>query len=140
MELEEDDEIEAFADDIRLEIFGFPIEELQDNANKELAELTLWVSNNKLEINETKTECVLFTKNLKNNKPKIFLNNKELSISNSFKHLGLITDSRLSWRRHANYLKAKATQLTMNLLSFVKQKFGLNSKAPKSSTKELFCL
>ncbi len=45
------------------------------------------VYENKLEFNPSKTVTVVFTKNMKYSKPKIYLNTTELKISNSMLYL-----------------------------------------------------
>jgi ribonuclease HI len=129
IEMKESDQIIGFADDTRLDFFAQTIEDLERQANQALAKLCIWAKNSKICFNSSKTVCVLFTKNIKYNSPKIFLNNKQLEISKNVKYLGVYFDSKLSWKPHANYIKAKATQTTMNLLSFAEQKFGLNINA-----------
>ncbi len=71
----------------------------------------------------------MFTKNLKYVKPVISFCGKTLKIENSFKHLGITIDSRLTFREQANQVSRKATQLVNKLLSFAKNEFGLNHKA-----------
>jgi ribonuclease HI len=125
----EDEFLEKFADDTILELFAFTTVDIEAKANQALAKVQKWAESNKLEYNAQKTACVLFTNKLNYIKPKVYLNGENLSVSTSFKHLGLYFDSKLRWTVHAHYLKTKASQVIMNLLSFAKLKYGLNSKA-----------
>jgi hypothetical protein len=120
---------EAFADDTRVMIFAQTIQELEIKANKAIEELVSWANENKLKFNPLKTECVLFTRKLKYNQPKVFLHNQQLKISTTFKHLGIYIDSKLRWKTHANYITSKAQQLIMKLISFAKNKYGLSCRA-----------
>jgi ribonuclease HI len=111
------------------------IEESEANANNLLQKLSDWAIINKLDFNAEKTTCVLFTNKLKYKEPEIFLQNKKLKFSSSFKHLGVYLDSKLKFNIHANYVKSKASQLIINLISFAKCKFDLNSKALETINK-----
>jgi hypothetical protein len=91
--------------------------------------LSQWAENYKLEFNTSKTTAVLFTKNLKYIEPKIKLNYQELKLSNSFKYLGVIIDKKLNWKEHIFSVKTRAQQLTKQLMSFAKNKFGLNARS-----------
>jgi len=56
-------------------------------------------------------------------------NGQQLPLKNSFKHLGIIVDSKLTFKEHANYLLTKVSKLINNLLRFAKIEYGLNAKA-----------
>jgi hypothetical protein len=94
-----------------------------------LKEIAIWADNNKLIFNVDKTNCVLFTNNQKYDSPNIEFKGQKLVLKDKLKHLGVIFDSKLSWRSHANYVKQKAEKFINNLLRFGGVKFGLNSRA-----------
>jgi hypothetical protein len=125
----EDCVIECFADDTIAMIFAQNSDELERKVNNKLCQLMDWSKSNKLRFNVSKTNCTLFTKKLKFRKPYIVFDNQKLELVSHFKHLGVIIDSKLTWRPHVNYIKAKALQLTNNLLRFAKSKYGIGSKA-----------
>jgi hypothetical protein len=122
-------DIISFADDTIIQIWAKTIADLESKANSTLEEIVRWAKDNKLKFNETKTVCVLYTRNLKFSQPRIFLNGHQLKISQSFKYLGIIIDSKLSWRSHVNYITNKANQLIMELIKFAKNQFGLNGRS-----------
>jgi hypothetical protein len=126
---QEDENLERFADDTILEFYAFTIADIEEKANQALIKVQQWAEINKLEFNAQKTACVLFTNKLNYAEPDIYLKDQRLNLSSSFKHLGLYVDSKLRWNVHANYLKTKASQVIMNLLSFAKLKYGLSGKA-----------
>jgi len=126
---EAEEDIEGFADDTTLEVYAETIDELETRANHLLQKLNDWAHINKLDFNADKTTCVLFTNKLKYRVPELYLQNKKLKFSSSFKHLGVYLDSKLKFNIHANYVKSKASQLIMNLISIAKRSFGLNTKA-----------
>ena len=87
-----------YIDDIPLsqEIFS-PTPTIQSNINL----ITLWISshhltiNSKKQINDHLTQVFFF-----NHPPSFFLNISQLECVNSFKHLGVIITSALSWSFH----------------------------------------
>jgi hypothetical protein len=121
--------IDAFADDTLIKIYGNSTVEIELLANSILQKVESYAKHNKLIFNAQKTQCVLFTKNLKYQKPVIMFNGQQLPLKNSFKHLGIIVDSKLTFKEHANYLLAKVSELINNLLRFAKIEYGLNAEA-----------
>ena len=73
--------------------------------NKILKHLDIWLSLNKLTINLSKTNYLIFN----NNKAKvsIILNNIVIIQKNSIKLLGVIIDSNMNWKLHTNMVKSK---------------------------------
>ncbi len=124
-----DCEVECFADDTIIKIFAKTSEELELRVNNKLQELNEWSIANKLTFNISKTNCALFTRNLKFKKPEIVFDGQKLSITTTFKHLGVMIDSKLTWRAHCNYVKSKVMRFTNNLLRFAKTNYGLDSRA-----------
>jgi hypothetical protein len=61
----------GFADDTIVKIRSNTIEDLELKANNAVKILSDWAKRSKLSFNASKTKCVLFTKRLKYNKPKI---------------------------------------------------------------------
>ena len=125
----EDIIIESFADDTIIKIFADNITELEMKANSILEKVVTFATNNKLIFNVTKTKCVLFTRKLKYDQPVITFDGQHLPLVNQFKHLGVIIDSKLTWRPHSTYIRGKVLKVTNYLLRFAKNKFGLNSDA-----------
>jgi len=93
-------QIIGFADDTLLMFSAQTIEELQIIANSKLNEISNWGTANKLNFNLSKTKCLLFTRRLKYNNPRIEFSGKVLELSNNFEYLGLTIDTKLTWRSH----------------------------------------
>jgi ribonuclease HI len=127
--LPEETRIEAFADDIIIRAFGNTIEEIENKSETALKRINEWAKENKLKFNPNKTQALLCTKKLKYRQPKIKIEEHILENVKHIKHLGIIIDSKLSWRKHTEYISTKGRLLTNNLIRFAKQKFGLNQKA-----------
>ncbi len=129
-DLSEDNiKIIGFADDTLIMIESQNIQDLEIKANNKLQQISEWGRNNKLTFNVDKTACILFTKRLKYNSPKIKFEEKELNLVKRFKYLGLIIDNKLSWRSHAQYIQSKVSTFINRLLIYAKNNYGLDSKA-----------
>jgi hypothetical protein len=121
--------LQGFADDLILIVYAKSIEELQQITNEKLEKIKIWAKNNKITFNVEKTNCVLFTRKLRYYEPIITFDGQRLKLVKSFKYLGLIIDSKLSWREHTIYVRNKVNQFLNKLLQFSKNKFGLNTRA-----------
>ncbi len=119
----------GFADDTNLMVYADSVEELEIIVNQKLQQIEVWAEENKLSFNANKTQCLFVTKNIKRRDPRLYLKGRELQLRKSIKYLGVIIDSQLSFKEHNNYLKTKTTQICHKLLSFAKNKFGIDSKA-----------
>ena len=97
-----------FADDTNLFISGKNINYLEQTINTELDSRTLWLKANKLSLNITKTQFMMFS-GFKNTKPSIDLKTEGESISETVKSkfLGVIIDNKLFWKDHIAYISGK---------------------------------
>ena len=75
--------------------------------NVELRKISDWAQNNKLKFNEHKSKVMLMSrrKRKENKEIEIYLNNKKLEQVNSIKYLGIIFDSKITFREHVNYVE-----------------------------------
>ena len=83
--------------------------DLQHSANK----LIEWTNNNHMIVNETKTKEMLIhfgTKSSQNTVPCISINGKEIERIESFKLLGVVISSDLSWQPHVDFILKKAAK------------------------------
>ena len=90
--------IHHFADDTNL---LFPAEKLgtiESVVNHELKLLSQWFRSNKLSLNETKAELIIFRFQRKNlpREPDIRINNYKLKLYSHVKYLGILSDEVLS--------------------------------------------
>ena len=91
-----------FADDTNIYYEDVSLQILEKKINKELRNLYLWLSVNRLSLNIDKTNFVIFhpfNKPLKCNVT-IKINNKSICEKKSIKYLGVLIDSTLSWKDH----------------------------------------
>ena len=80
--------------------------------NEELCKVSQWLIANKLSLNVSKSNMVLFKTCRKNNGEKISLsiNNEIISEKPHTKYLGMILDSKLSWTQHIQYVNLKLSK------------------------------
>ena len=101
--------VHHFADDTNLLHFSSSIKLLNKQINCDLKHLVNWLNANKISLNISKTELVLF-KPLKkelDHELKIKLNGKKLYPTSSVKYLGVKIDSNLNWKEHMNSIAVK---------------------------------
>jgi hypothetical protein len=66
------------------------------------------------------------------NEIEIYLNNRILKQVNSIKYLGIIFDSKMTFREHINYVEEKYTKLIFSLSKLAKITWGLKYEALKT--------
>lgn len=99
-----------FADDTSLTLQHNNIHTLFDMASSEINLLHQWTRSNKLILNTTKTQYMLFrmkNKNIPHILPKLRVQATEIVQVNQYKFLGVILDNQLSWKHHINNVNAK---------------------------------
>ena len=103
-----------FADDTSLLIVNSSLKKLKNQLNYDLKCLSMWLTANKISLNVSKTETLIFRHP---NKPlnydlKIKLDGKRLHPSKFVKYLGLLMDPNLNWSHHTKALASKLTRAT----------------------------
>ena len=100
-----------FADDTNIYLESDNLEELEHTMNKELKKLHDWLCINRLSLNISKTNFVIFCPI---NKPKksvtILINKKSISETKYVKYLGILIDSQLSFKSHIYELNKKISR------------------------------
>ena len=107
--------------------FNSSIKVINKQVTKDLKILSNWLSANKICLNVSKTEVVLFrsTKKQLDFGLKLKLNEKRLYPTNSVKYLGVKTDEHLIWKPHIDGIFAKLNKtnaLLSKIRHFVDQK------------------
>ena len=98
-----------FADDTTIYCSSNNIQDLYIKANYELESLSEWFRSNKLSLNVSKTNFVIFNHN-KIDIPEnltMKIGNENIERKNSVKFLGMIIDSKLEWKEHISCVKNK---------------------------------
>ena len=98
-----------FADDTNIFCSNENIEVLQDTLNRELAQLFVWFSINKLSLNLGKTNYMLFRSRPPDLELHLKINNADIPKTKvtATKFLGIIIDDRLNWKPHIQSVKSK---------------------------------
>ena len=90
-----------FADDTNIFFECNDLEKLQRTVNSELKKLIRWLNTNRLALNVSKTNFVIFSPINKPKKPvTIILNRQAIAQKEYVKYLGILIDSNLSFKQH----------------------------------------
>lgn len=113
-ELDLKGDISLYADDTSLFYFGPSVEAIIADAQNDLNLLNEWFKSNRLTINISKTNYVIFAaKNKKiNDSFELKIDGQLLERKHKEKYLGLILDSNLTWKPHLENIKLKLSPLT----------------------------
>lgn len=99
-----------FADDTNIFCSGDNIVELCDNVSSELTNLEKWFALNKLSLNLTKTNFMVFSNRKKQNDVTVSINNCKLDRVTNVKFLGVTIDEKLNWKEHISKIKGKLSK------------------------------
>ena len=101
-----------FADDTGILYSSPDLKDIEEKVNFDLRCLSTWLKANKIALNTTKTEVILFRDPRKSitSPIKLFLDNFELSFSSNIKYLGIFLDQHLSFKHQAEFLATKLSR------------------------------
>ena len=120
---------EGFADDVNFLVRGIDIDTIIDICQQCLDRIREWGLKTGLNFSPTKTEAILFTWKKKwNIKTPLKLGDKEIKMCNQVKYLGVILDSKLSWKPHCQDRVRKATIALMQGRRAIGKSWGLNPR------------
>jgi len=124
----------AFANDLINVTRGKTVREAENIANIELSKVSSWAKDNKIRFNEQKSKATLLTRRKRKEKKEleIYLNYKPLMHGNNLKYLGIIFDSKLTFRDHIITMTDKCSKLIFTLSKSAKLNWGLNYAALKT--------
>ena len=120
-----------FADDSNLLFSGTNFKQILKIMKDELEKITWWFKSNSLCLNVNKTNFMVFAaknKKVVGEEPKISIENRDIERVYKTKFLGVVTDSKLNWRCHIDYI---ANRISKNIGIIVKMKTVLNLKTAK---------
>ena len=104
-----------FADDTNVIYKGRTYEDIKHFITNDLHKISEWFRANKLALNETKTNYVIFHSRYREKPPDTFsiiLNNIELERVTHTKFLGVLIHENLLWNHHINYISSKVSRAT----------------------------
>ena len=98
-----------FADDTNLINISDSLKKMAKQMNLDLRFLSQWLNANKISLNASKTEYIIFKNPRKSTDYdfRLSINGKRLHPSTSIKYLGILLDSDLSWKSQINNVAAK---------------------------------
>ena len=108
-----------FADDTNSFLTGSDVNELCVKVTSELEKLKIWFRLNKLSLNVSKTNFMIFCKKKIQTNCSIYFDGERIERVSETKFLGIIIDDKLSWKNHVSYL-CKKLQKSMGILRKVK--------------------
>jgi hypothetical protein len=115
-----------FADDSNLFLYGHNIKDMCDVVSNELNYLNQWFAVNKLSLNVSKTNFMIFSKTNINEDYTVSINKVNIKRVYMTKFLGVNIDSQLNWASHINLVK---TKISKNVSIMYKLKYILNNSA-----------
>ena len=120
---------EGFADDVNLLIRGIDLNTILNIGQQCLDRIRKWGLETGLNFSPTKTEAILFTwkRKWKIQTP-LKLGDKEIKMSQQVKYLGVILDSKLSWKPHCQDRVRKATIALMQCRRAIGKTWGLKPR------------
>ena len=80
-----------------LTVANSDLTDLKKKTDIELNNVTTWFNSNKLTLNYSETQCLLFSNKSLNNSFKIKLGDVEVTNNNKVKYLGTTLDDELTW-------------------------------------------
>ena len=102
-----------FADDTNIFFQGNKLDKLEKTINKELKKLSLWLNANRLALNLSKTNFVIFAaKNKPIKNVTLLLNKKAIQQTDYVKYLGVLIDSQLTFTQHITLTTKKVSRVT----------------------------
>ena len=122
----------AYADDVVILVSGLFPDVISDIMSTALGLLDNWATVSGLGVNPSKTELVLFTTKTKIPSFKLpRLKNCEIPLSNNAKYLGIILDSKLSWKLNTQHRVKRATVAYYTCRKMFGRKWGLSPNIVK---------
>jgi len=102
-----------FADDTNIFYQCTDLDQLEKSINRELKKLSLWLNANRLALNISKTNFVIFAaKNKPIKNVTILINKKAIQQKDYVKYLGVLIDSKLTFKNHISAIALKVSRIT----------------------------
>ena len=100
-----------FADDTQIETSGYDINVIAEKLNKNLENVSTWMSANKLTLNKTNTEYMIIGSNKRvkhiDTEPCLHVKDRKINRVKITKSLGIIIDENLSWNAQVDQITKK---------------------------------
>lgn len=132
VEVPEGTEVVCYADDLALLVTAPDKKTLIEKTNISLRIVKAWLSDNKLQVADEKTQATILLKANRNIEDVTFqMGNCQIKPTKSVKYLGMVIDQALRYREHLKAVTTKAKKLTQALLALMP-----NIKGPGASKRK----
>ena len=121
-------DIQCFADDIVVCSETNKETPLNSSLGEALELIASWGATWKVTFSQTKTKIMNFTRLRKSVTGPVSFAGQNLEVVDHFKYLGIVFDSKLSWKKHLQYTAAKATKILAQFGGLCGLKWGLRSE------------
>ena len=114
--------------DTRLLISEATPEKLLIKLNKDITSVYNWLNANKLTLNTFKSQLMIISPKLNSLTPQLNVDcsGGSIKIATKVKYLGVITDNKLKFRNHINFVEIKISR-SVGILGKLKNYLNLNS-------------
>lgn len=92
----------------------------ENSINIELDKISVWLKLNKLSLNVAKTKAIIFSSKKTIKIPNIKINSTSIDFVESFNYLGIIIDTKLTWKEHINHITKRLSK-TIGILNKLKR-------------------
>ena len=117
-----------FADDTNFSLTHKNFEPMVGSLNDELLKIHDWTVANRLTINNSKTELLLFSnRSTPHNNEQVVLNGSYVKFVDHAKFLGIYIDSKMNFKKHINYITGKIAKHA-GILYRIKQGMPLKTR------------
>ena len=100
-----------FADDSNIFKSDKDLYVIEQVLNSELNKIAIWLKANKLYMNVSKTQYMIFSgRKNQNHSVKLRIEGNQLTCVNKSKFLGVVIDNKLSWKDHVSHVKNKVSK------------------------------
>lgn len=122
-------ELALYADDAAIISQSTNTHELGRQLQPALDDISAWYSRNRIALNVGKTKATCFSQKGRPDTPTITLNGETVSWDSSSVYLGVVLDSKLTWKDHVNRVTSKANGKLAALRPILRSKsMPMNSK------------
>ena len=118
--------LRAFADDALLLAEAETLEDLQSSTNEALRLFADWADSVKLTANERKTQA-MFIRKSRDAELQLEMKGERLQVVESMKYLGVVVDSKLSWRPHFDYIEKKVRKIYFRMAKIARNTWGIST-------------
>ena len=122
-------ELALYADDAAIIAQSSTVQDLGRKLQPALDDISAWYNSNRIALNVGKTKATCFSQKGRPVPPHITLNNETVSWDSSSLYLGVVLDSKLTWKEHINRVTSKANGKLAALRPILRSKsMPMNSK------------